>query len=840
VYRDHLESTGGGARLQKALQEISSTAGSGERQAVLCEIRRSVLESRLSEALQRAIQEALPGLAADRVAVRSSASEEDSPGHSFAGQFDTFLGIKGLPAILDAVKACWASLWSDRAFEYRIRKGMPHAAAAMAVIIQTQVAAEVSGVVFTSDPVHGYSDRLVIEGSWGLGDAVVQGKVTPDRMVLSKNDLGTLSKEVAVKRLAVIVAEGGGVREETIESARAEAPCLDDALARGIVTLALQAEKAFGMPQDLEWALSGGKLSVLQSRPITTFARKERSFEDRQVWSNLNSGEVLPDVVSPLTWSRIDPILHEVFGSMIQKMGMEFGESHLIGLVAGRGYFNLNTFVAMIRRIPWLRKVDLGEVLGGAQGRVLSEYKFADDDLPRWNFSLLRMAVKLPGFLLWTLSHSPYRGLQQAATLRRRTAALERLDPDMLSDDDLMASIRKLLDDTDLIADAIAYGGGVMVYLPPFFDLCRRWLQDQDASIANRLLAGLGGMDSAEAGLELWRLADLARQYPAVEQVVTAEQEYTSTRGQLQSVAGGAEFLARWDAFLARHGHHCRGEIELMNPRWREMPDVILGMVRGYLRRFDQTNPVALHHHHAVERRRLAGQCRKQLWDPFRRGLFNFVLRNAQRASVVRENLKSEVVRRWALARSLLLELSRRLCGRGVLNTQDDIFFLRFEELEPIRKGHLGFGVARTVASRRAEYEANKALSPPAVVVGRYDPSRVAPAVTDTNSKVLKGLTVSPGVVTGPARVVLRADTEAQVLPGEILVAPFTDPGWTPYFLQAAAIVMDLGGLLSHGSIIAREYGIPAVVNVGPATRIIATGQVLQVDGHRGEVHILS
>jgi pyruvate,water dikinase len=840
AYREHLESTGLGSGLQKALKEINPAAGPGARQAELREFRRSVMESLLSEALQLAIQEAFLGLDADRVAVRSSASAEDSRDHSFAGQFDTFLGVEGLPAILDAIKASWASLWSDRAFEYRIKKELPHVTAAMAVIVQTLVAAEVSGVVFTSDPVHACSDHVVIESCWGLGDSLVQGKLTPDRMVLSRTDRTILSKQVAVKSSALIVSDGGGVREEIVDSPRAEAPCLDDKLALGIVDLALQAENAFGVPQDLEWTYSGNKISVLQSRPITTLVQKARSFEDRQVWSNLNSGEVLPDVVSPMTWSRIDPLLHEVFGSIIGQLGMEFRGSRLAGLVAGRAYFNLNTCVAIFRRIPGLRNVDLGKALGGAQGRRVSELKFADQDLPHLNFSLLRMAVKLPGFLLWTLSRLPNRGMQEVVSMQRRTTVLERIDPSTLSEDDIMSHIRLLLDDPKLFEVAITYGGGAMAFLPPFFELCRRWFRDHDASIANRLLAGLGGMDSAEAGLDLWRLAQEARQHPAVEKIVAALEEYSSTRGHLQNVAGGAEFLARWDAFMARHGHHCRGEVELLNPRWRETPDVILGIVRGYLNRFDSTNPAAVHESHALKRRELAGRCRDQLWDPFRRGLFDYLLGNAQRGCIVRENLKSEVIRGWALARSLLLELSRRLCGRGVLQTRDDVFFLRFEELEPIRKGLRTESVAQTVASRRAEYNRNKELSPPAVVVGRFDPSRVAPGFTESNSNVLKGLAVSPGVVTGPARVVLRSDTGEQVLPGEILVAPFTDPGWTPYFLQAAGIVMDLGGLLSHGSIIAREYGIPAVVNVGPATRKITSGQMLQVDGHRGEVQILS
>jgi pyruvate,water dikinase len=879
AYWEHLETSGLGAEIRKTLRDLNSTSDSASMQSSLANIRHSIIGSLLSKDFRVAIESALPGLSTDLVAVRSSALGEDSAGHSFAGQFDTFLAVKGLPAILDAVKGCWASLWSDRSFQYRTRKGISHTEAAMAVIIQAQVMAETSGIAFSVDPAKEDVDRVVIEAAWGLGEAIVQGKVTPDRFVLSRSDLAILSIETAVKKLAVMVGENGGVQEENIDAAKAQAACLDDTVVRAIADLALRAEKAFQQPQDVEWALTKGKIWILQSRPITALgsldlrwsqseapgltaespssklevrpSKPDSSFEDRQVWSNLNTGEVLPDVVSPMTWSRIDGMLHDVFGTIIRQLGMEFGDSRLADLVAGRVYFNLNTLVALIRRIPGVGKVDVGEMLGGAQGSVLRNVKFADEDLPHLNFSLLRTLVNLPRFLLWTLSHSPHRGLQKAATMRRRAATLQQLNPQTLSEDEIMAYLYMLLDDRNLITHAIAYGGGALLFLPPFFGLCRRWLRDEDASIANRLLAGLGGMDSAEAGLDLWRLAEVVRKNPAVENVIFAEDHskdgVESLRIRLPGVAGGTAFLAAWDAFMAKHGHHCRGEIELVNQRWREMPGLILAMVRGYLKRLDQANPVALHERHTLVRRDLSRQCRRQLADPFRRTIFEFLLKNAQRACVVRENLKSEIVRLWALGRSLLLELGQRLYGRGALKAADDIFFLNFDELRPIQKGRPGFDVIGTVARRRTEYEANRLLSPPAVVVGRCESWRTLPAASVSedhgtgvlDNHVLRGLAVSPGVVTGPARVVLRADTRVQVLPGEILVAPFTDPGWTPYFLQAAAIVTELGGLLSHGSIIAREYGIPAVVNIGPATGFITTGQMLEVDGNRGEVRIL-
>jgi rifampicin phosphotransferase len=290
---------------------------------------------------------------------------------------------------------------------------------------------------------------------------------------------------------------------------------------------------------------------------------------------------------------------------------------------------------------------------------------------------------------------------------------------------------------------------------------------------------------------------------------------------------------------MERHGHHTRGEVDVMNPRWRDTPDVVLAMVRSYLLGGGEVDPDVAHRRRSVERRRLIDQCRRHLRNPLKRSLFDFFLGGSERWYLARENIKSEAVRLVALARHLLLLLGESFHRRHILADREDIFFLKLEELESVLSGTANFDVRAAVDARRAEYRKNLGITPPAVVVGRFDPDNFVPDSFDADAETLTGLAVSPGVVTGRARVILRSDMTEQVLPGEVLVAPFTDPGWTPYFLQAAAIVMDRGGLLSHGSIIAREYGIPAVVNVGPATRIVQTGQMLQVDGTRGEVRIL-
>jgi pyruvate,water dikinase len=314
---------------------------------------------------------------------------------------------------------------------------------------------------------------------------------------------------------------------------------------------------------------------------------------------------------------------------------------------------------------------------------------------------------------------------------------------------------------------------------------------------------------------------------------------FESVRPGIAKANGGEAFLAQWDGFMAQHGHHTRGEADVMNPRWSEMPDAVLDLVRGYLRGIGQADPVAVHRQRGIEREKLAEECRRRLRNPLKRWLFDFLLVRAQRGCAFRENLKSEAIRHLAVARRLLLALGERLAGRGFLACRDDIFFLRLDELEPVVQGAASFDVHAAIAERRAEHARNLALEPPSVVVGRFDPGRCLPDEVDEAAQTLTGVGVSAGVATGPARVILRSDAGERVLPGEILVAPFTDPGWTPYFLPAAGIVVDMGGQLSHGSIVAREYGIPAVVNVGPATKIIRTGQRVEVDGNRGIVRIL-
>jgi pyruvate,water dikinase len=290
---------------------------------------------------------------------------------------------------------------------------------------------------------------------------------------------------------------------------------------------------------------------------------------------------------------------------------------------------------------------------------------------------------------------------------------------------------------------------------------------------------------------------------------------------------------------MISHGQHSHSELEFYSPRWAERPDYILGLVQGYLHAIDRVNPVARQRQLAEAREQLTRQCRRRLKNPVKRWIFNWSLRQTQKWAYLRENSKSEAARLFAGFRRILLELGERLRQKGILAQREDIFFLEVREVEPVVQGRADFDVKQRIAQRRAEYEWNRAQTPPPVVVGRYDPQKHVAFSIDTGLKMLQGIAVSPGVATGKARVITRPGNGQHVEPGEILVAPITNPGWTPYLLPAAGVVTDMGGVLSHGAIIAREYGLPAVVNVGPASRIIQTGQTIRVDGDRGTVTIL-
>ncbi len=746
-------------------------------------------------------------------AVRSSATAEDSTDRSFAGQFESILKVQGAEALLEAIKSCWLSTFTERALVYLARQSLPVEKVQMAVLVQEMVAAEFSGVAFTADPISGATDRLVVEWVPGLGDLVVQGTREPKRLVIEKRTRRVL--------------EPVNARDLMPEDVQ-----------RRLLELAIQTERLFRAPQDIEWASRDGKVWLLQARPITNLRRSTEA--EVELWSNLNAVENFPDVATPLTWSILEATVRRHLGPLLDIAGVDPATEGSLGLVAGRVYMNVGVVVKILRCLPGLRQDRLAWLLGGHQDELMDavdrQSGAVGPSVRVTTATMLRVMRLAVGFLSLARWRS---GRACLAWLTVWVDGFEQLDCRRLSADDLFARLNSI--EADLVRHLplpVMFGSG-LIFHGLFRRRCRKWFQDSHGALANRLLSRAGGMASAEPAIAMWQMAAAASQQPALRASLQTARSFAGLSGTLSSTAAGREFLEHWRAFMRRHGHHASGEVDIANPRWSERPDDVLRLVQGLLDGAEQCDPSRILEERTRERERVLAECGARLRNPLNRWWFNFLIRRTQEWVVFRENLKSEVIRGLAAFRRIFLELGDRMARQGILECRDDIFFLTVEEHEAVYRGVATFEVRAVVRARRAEFERNRALTPPAVIVGRFDPARPNSPPDFHAGGELRGLPVSAGIVTGPARVMLRADRNARILPGEILIAPFTDPSWTPYFLTAAGLVTDIGGQLSHGSVVAREYGLPAVVNVRSATSIIHTGDLIRVDGDTGRVSIL-
>jgi pyruvate,water dikinase len=839
AYRNHIHQKDVFSLIQNGLW---NPAVCGQPDAWLQQVRNTIIHTEPDAAFTQNVRNFYLSLSSPSLAVRSSATCEDSPTHSFAGQHDSFLGICDFPSCLKAILECWASLWTSRAFFYRQRNSIDHLKVEMAVLVQTIVRADCAGVIFTVNPVSGRTDQLVLESCRGLGKALVDGEVSPDRYIFDKHTLHILSEETSKQTISYTIDQQGCCRKQSLEPEASCRSSIEPHDAKSLARSVIQIETALGGPQDIEWAAEKGKFYFLQSRPVTT-KLKEKTWEDRQIWSNVNSGEIMPDVVTPMTWSFIQRMLKPWFQSGWRLIGSDLGEHPLAGLVAGRVYFNLNTVVAAGRYFPKFvqKNRTTHHLLGGELNEKLESSLLAlqKEDLPDLRGSLWKFVIRLPE-TLWTLCYR-YRPSQRKKFfdgMCKKTDDLYKLDHAELSGPQLA---QNFLDSANTFAkdwDLLLVIGALFAY-PILGFLLKRWLHDDEGSLLNQLIRGQEGMDDVQAGFDLWDMASCVKEHPSLQKPLLSSGTWGEFFRKIESGEDGKKFLLKWNAFLARHGHHCRGELELFNPRWREMPDYVFGMVRNYYSGLEIMNPVHRRQADEKHRRQLLAQIHTQLRNPVKRWIISHYIKQFQQGAMMRENWKSQAVRYIAWLRKWLLVLGQKLSETGVLDNAQDVFFLRFDEL-PLAAASINISELRsTIKERIAEYQKNLTVVPPSTVIGRFDPAFYVPQKVNQNTQVFKGLSVYPGKVVGLARVILKADDKEHVLPGEILVAPFTDPGWTPYFLTAVGIVMDQGGLLSHGSIVAREFGIPAVVNVGPATKIIKTGQKLLLDADQGIVTVL-
>jgi phosphoenolpyruvate synthase/pyruvate phosphate dikinase len=750
-------------------------------------------------------------------AVRSSATAEDLPTASFAGQHDTYLNVIGATAVLHQISRCFASLFSERAVSYRARNGVNHRTAAMAVIVQPMLRPQSSGVLFTADPVTSNRTVACVEAVFGLGDASVSGRLEPDAYRVRDGRL--ISTSIGAKAFAVEPAAGGGTVEVPIPVNRQGQPVLTDEQVVRLVELGRRIEARLGLPQDIEWCLVDGAFHIVQSRPITTLFPIPAATDDGyRVYVSVGHGQMMTDAMRPLgtsVWQHTALIpMHEAGGRLFVDVTARLASPATSALtleVFGRGD-------------PLMR--DALETLLSREGSLAVP---PGDASPAPPAGSMPANVEVdPSIVAELVEHSraSIDALRRSIRGRSGTALLDFI----LADFD---ELKRVLSDPRS-QQAIMGGLGALQWLN---DNLEAWLGEKGA--ADTLMRSVPGNVTSEMGRALLDVADTFRRNP---EAVAFLEHARDDRflDELAGVPGGTGSRDAIRNFLERYGMRCVGEIDITRPRWTEHPVALVPSILSNIRNFEPG---------AARRRfeqglREAGQKEREVLERLRAlpggdekaAETKRTIDRLRRLIGYREYPKYAIVTRHFVYKQALLEEADRLVRAGVLDDCEDIFELSLEELrDVIRTGHLD---AELVARRREAFAIYSALKPPRVLTSEGEALDGAYRRADAPAGALVGLAVSAGVVEGPARVV-RDISDEDLSPGDILVTVSTDPSWSPSFVAISGLVTEVGGLMTHGAVIAREYGLPAVVGVAKATRLIRDGQRIRVHGTEGYVELL-
>lgn len=781
------------------------------------------------------------------VAVRSSVGTRDLSWSSFPGQMDTYHNIAGEDEVVRLVRKCWASAFSYPAVVSRNAKGIAHFDVFVAPIVQVMVPAESAGVIFTANPLNNRTDQMVLNACLGLGEGVVSGEVNADHYVLDSASLEVIEESIGEKRVKFVLDEnrGRGTAHVPLGREESRAACLSPEQVREIASAAREIEGFYGRPQDIEWAYCDGELFILQSRAITTIDERKTAGEpvsefDTTVdprypyYTLSNISEVLCGVLTPLTISGIDAL---DYGFV--KTNTDFGlmndikprsEHTFIGIFYGRAHLNLSVVKAVTSKLP-------GASAQEFERMVPDDATWKDESFkatPRAVVSMMRSMARILGKMVST----PRDAASLRCELSDRIARSRRLDFETLPYSrclEWMDSSRRYR--FEVVTMHITTSQFAVVFHDFLRKLTERWLDDGSGALAARLVTGLQNIESAQPNIEIW---DLSRQVLESRELkeLFAEKEPSDILGELRSSgspdAGG--FLESLEGFLSRFGYRGVFEAELMLPNWGEDPSYVFAMIRNCLGTDPTFDPRKLAKERELEREQASRDAMERLKRP-RRWLLALLLRETRRYIALREFTKATLVMGIAQIKREYHALARRFTAEGLIGEPRDLFFLTGPEVRTMmRGGKPDTPLDELVARRIAEYERDKGVVLPEYSNGR--PGPVGTGTEETRGTVLSGIAVSPGKVTGRARVITDPRSRSEIHQGEILVAPVTDAAWTPLFVPAGAIVVDVGGPLSHGSIVAREYGIPGVLNVGIATKIIKDGQLLTVDGDTGTVYL--
>jgi len=756
-------------------------------------------------------------------AVRSSATAEDLPTASFAGQQDTYLNIIGKEAILKHISRCWASLFTDRAVIYRMQNGFDHKKVHLAVVIQKMVYPEAAGIMFTADPITSNRKLLSIDASFGLGEALVSGLVSADCYKVQEEEI--VDKMIATKKLAIYGLKEGGTETQQIAPDQQKTQTLTEQQILQLARIGRQIEAYFGCPQDIEWCLVDDTFYIVQSRPITTlYPIPEANDQENHVYVSVGHNQMMTDPMKPLGLSFF---LLTTNAPMRKAGGRLFVDvTHHLASPASRKAI-ITTFgkgdplikdalMTIVERGDFIKLLpdDKKEQSPGKSNKVISTSGFRTqiDNDPTIVSNLIKG------------SQASIEELKQ--TIQTKSGA------------DLFDFI---LEDIQQLKKILSQGLGVILAAMDasswINEKMMEWLGEKN--VADTLSQSVPNNITSEMGLALLDVADVIRPYPEVIEYLHHVKD-DNFLDELVQFEGGQEAQDAIYAYLNTYGMRCVGEIDITRTRWSEKPATLIPMILSNVknfepgagkRKFEQGRQEALKKEQELLDRlkQLPGGNRKaretkRMIDLIR----NFI--------GYREYPKYGMISRYFVYKQALLKEAEQLVQANVLHEKEDIYYLTFEELrEVVRTNTLDYQI---ISKRKDEYTFYEKLTPPRVITS--DGEIIAGAYKRENlpAEAIVGLPVSSGVIEGRARVILHME-DADLEDGDILVTSFTDPSWTPLFVSIKGLVTEVGGLMTHGAVIAREYGLPAVVNVGNATKLINDGQRIRVNGTEGYVEIL-
>lgn len=759
-------------------------------------------------------------------AVRSSATAEDLPYASFAGQQDTYLNIIGVEAILQHISKCWASLFTDRAVIYRMQNGFDHSQVYLSVIVQKMVFPQASGILFTADPMTSNRKLLSIDASYGLGEALVSGLVSADNYTVHEDKI--VNKRIATKELAIYGRKEGGTETKQLDPDQQKSQTLTEQQILQLARIGRHIEAYFNSPQDIEWCLAQDTFYIVQSRPITTlFPIPEANDQENHVYLSVGHQQMMTDPMKPLGLSfylLITPAPMRkaggrLFVDVTPMLASPARRHTMINVLGKSDPLIQGALTTIVEREDFIK-------LPPDDGKIVPSPSTSNEGISSWDF---QAQIENDPTIVADLIKKSQTSIEELKVNIQTKSGSELFD--FILED--IQELKKILFDPQSTAVFMTAMNASTWINEKMYE----WLGEKNA--ADTLSQSVPNNITSEMGLALLDVADVIRPYPEVIDYLqqTKDDHFLD---ELVTLDGGQETQDAIYAYLNKYGMRCAGEIDVSRTRWSEKPLSLVPMILGHIKnmepnagkqKFEQGRQEALDKAQALLERLEQLSDGKEKANETKR-----VISLIRNFIGYREYPKYGMISRYFVYKQAILKEAEQLVQAGVIHEKEDIFLLSFEELhEVLRTNKLD---DQLINKRKEDYKLFEKLTPPRVITSDGEIITGAYKRENLPAEAIIGLAVSSGVIEGRARVILNME-EANLEEGDILVTPFTDPGWTPLFVSIKGLVTEVGGLMTHGAVIAREYGLPAVVGVENATKLIKDGQRIRVHGTEGYIEIL-